>query len=139
LKDALVVPQAATVELQGNYLVVLVGPDNIVQPVPVKLGPAKGEMQVVVGPLKVGDKVVVGGVEKVRPGMKVNPEPYEPPKPPSHPSATPGPETGPDPKASPSPEKSASPPSSPQKLETGVVEAVVPTACAFTGPWHKGL
>ena len=144
LKDALVVPQAATVELQGNYLVVRVGPDNIVQPVPVKLGPTKGEMQVVMGPLKVGDKVVVGGVEKVRPGMKVNPEPYEPPKPPSHPPASPGPETGPDPKASPSPatespKQSASPASSPQKLETGVVEAVVPTACLFTGPWPKGL
>ena len=84
LKDALVVPQAATVELQGNYLVVLVGPDNIAQPVPVKLGPTKGEMQVVMGPLKVGDKVVVGGIEKVRPGMKLNPEPYVPPAPHPH-------------------------------------------------------
>jgi membrane fusion protein, multidrug efflux system len=145
LKDALVVPQAATVELQGNYLVVLVGPDNIVQPVPVKLGPTKGEMQVVMGPLKVGDKVVVGGVEKVRPGMKVNPEPYEPPKPPSHPSASPGTETDPDPKAGPSPagespDKGPSPASSSEKLKTGaVVEAVVPTACLSTGPSDKGL
>ena len=137
LKDALVVPQAATVELQGNYLVVLVGPDNIVQPVPVKLGPVQGEMQVVMGPLKVGDKVVVGGVEKVRPGMRVNPEPYAPPAPLPH--AAPGA----DPAASPSPageEKGPSPASSPQKSKTGgVVEAVVPTACLSTGPWHKGL
>ena len=137
LKDALVVPQAATVELQGNYLVVLVGPDNVVQPVPVKLGPTKGEMQVVMGPLKVGDKVVVGGVEKVRPGMKVNPEPYVPPAP--HPHASPGA----DPAASPSPageEKGPSPASSPQKSKTGaVVEAVVPTACLSTAPRHKGL
>ena len=91
LKDALVVPQAATVELQGNYLVVLVGPDNVAQPVPVKLGPTKGEMQVVMGPLKVGDKVVVGGVEKVRPGMKLNPEPYVPPAPHPHACAWGGP------------------------------------------------
>ena len=42
LKGALVVPQAATVELQGNYLVVLLGPDNVVQPTPVKLGPTQG-------------------------------------------------------------------------------------------------
>ena len=50
LKDALVVPQAATVELQGNYLVIVLGPDNVVKPVPVKLGPTKGHMQVVMGP-----------------------------------------------------------------------------------------
>ena len=63
----MVVPQAATVELQGNYLVIRLGPDNSVEPVPVKLGPAKGQMQVVMGALKVGEKVIVGGVEKVRP------------------------------------------------------------------------
>ena len=145
LKDALVVPQAATVELQGNYLVVLVGPDNVAQPVPVKLGPAKGEMQVVMGPLKVGDKVVVGGVEKVRPGMKLNPEPYVPPAPHPHASPAAEPEALPRPAASPSPagespEKGPSPASSPQKSKTGAaVEAVVPTACLSTGPWHKGL
>ena len=75
-------------ELQGNYLVVVLGPDNVVQPTPVKLGPTKGEMQVIVGPVKAGDKVVVGGVEKMRPGMKVNPQPYQPPAP--HAQAEPG-------------------------------------------------
>ena len=141
LKDALVVPQAATVELQGNYLVVLVGPDNIAQPVPVKLGPTKGEMQVVMGPLKVGDKVVVGGVEKVRPGMKVNPEPYVPPAPHPHASPAAGPTSCCEPQSSGrKPEKGPSPASSPDKSKTGaVVEAVVPTACLSTGPWHKGL
>ncbi len=145
LKDALVVPQAATVELQGNYLVVVVGPDNIVHPVPVKLGPTQGEMQVVTGPLKVGDHVIVGGLEKIRPGMKVNPQPYVPSKPPSQPSASPGPEKGPDPKATSSPadanpEKSASPASSPEKSDTGaVVGAVVPIACVSKGPWRGGL
>jgi len=142
LKGALVVPQAATVELQGNYLVALVGPDDTVQPVPVKLGPTKGQMQVVMGPLKVGDKVVVGGVEKVRPGMKVNPEPYVPPTP--HPHAAPSPGSKPSPAESPSPasespEKSPSPASSPQTKTGAVVEAIVPTACLSTGPWHKGL
>ena len=145
LKEALVVPQAATVELQGNYLVVLVGPDNVAQPVPVKLGPTKGEMQVVMGPLKVGDKVVVGGVEKVRPGMKLNPEPYVPPAPHAHASPAAEPEAVPRPAASPSPlgkspEKGPSPAPSPDKAKTGAaVEAVVPTACLSKGPWHKGL
>ena len=36
-------------------------------------------MQVMMGPVKAGDKVVVGGVEKMRPGMKVDPQPYQPP------------------------------------------------------------
>ena len=76
LKGALVVPQAATVELQGRYLVAVLGPDNIVNPVMVKLGPTQGPMQVIEGPVKAGDKVVVGGIEKMRPGMKVNPAPY---------------------------------------------------------------
>ena len=141
LKDALVVPQAATVELQGNYLVVLVGPDNVAQPVPVKLGPAKGEMQVVMGPLKVGDKVVVGGVEKVRPGMKLNPEPYVPPAPHPHasPPAVPRPAASPSPVGE-SPEKGPSPAPSPDKAKSGAaVEAVVPTACLSKGLWQKGL
>jgi membrane fusion protein (multidrug efflux system) len=129
LKGALVVPQAATVELQGNYLVVVLGPDNVAQPTPVKLGPTKGEMQVIVGPIKAGDKVVVGGVEKMRPGMKVDPQPYQPPAP--HVQAEPaaGSEASPSPAPSPAP--------SPEATKTGAAAgAVVPTA---TGPWHNGL
>ena len=128
LKDAMVVPQAATVELQGNYLVIRLGPDNSVEPVPVKLGPTKGHMQVVMGPLKVGEKVIVGGVEKVRPGMKVNPEPYVPPA--AHPAQKP--EAKPDTKAE-DPEKSASPAPSPQKESAGR-ETAIPTASIAVGP-----
>jgi len=95
LKGALVVPQAATVELQGGYLVAVVGPDNIANPVPVKLGPVQGPMQVITGNVKVGDKVVVGGVEKVRPGMKVNPSPWQPPAPAAKAAASPTPKPSP--------------------------------------------
>jgi RND family efflux transporter MFP subunit len=129
LKGALVVPQAATVELQGNYLVILLGPDNVVQPTPVKLGPTKGEMQVIMGPVKAGDKVVVGGVEKMRPGMKVDPQPFQPPTP--HVQAEPaaGSEASPSPAPSPAP--------SPEATKTGAAAgAVVPAA---TGHWHNGL
>jgi len=129
LKDALVVPQAATVELQGNYLVIVLGPDNVVQPTPVKLGPTKGEMQVIVGPIKAGDKVVVGGVEKMRPGMKVDPQPYQPPAP--HLQVAPGASS----EASPSPAPSPAP--SPEATKTGAAAgADVPTA---PGPLHNGL
>jgi len=95
LPGALVVPQAATVELQGNYMVCVVGPDNIARPTAVQLGPVQGQMQVVTGNLKAGDKVVVGGVEKVRPGMKLNPTPYQPPVPKAAPAASPTPKPSP--------------------------------------------
>ncbi|HEU4679960.1 MAG TPA: hypothetical protein VFS35_10595, partial [Terrimicrobiaceae bacterium] len=103
--------------------------------VPVKLGPTKGPMQVVMGPVKVGEKVVVGGVEKMRPGMKVNPEPYVPSAP--H-------KEGADLEAKPSPatEKPAGSPSpSPSpEVKTGALrEVVVPTVCLAGGPWHKGI
>ncbi len=97
LKGALVVPEAATVELQGNYGVCLVGPDNTAQQIGVKLGPVQNGMQVVTGNLKAGDKVVVGGVEKARQGMKLNPSPWQPPVPASKaaPMASPTPKPSP--------------------------------------------
>jgi RND family efflux transporter MFP subunit len=135
LQDAMLVPQAATVELQGNYLVMVVGEDNIVKPVPVKLGPTKGQMQVVMGPIKVGEKVVVGGVEKMRPGMKVNPEPYVPSAP--HKEGA-SPEANPSPAAE-KPEESPRPAPSPEVKTGALREVVVPTARLAGGPWHKGL
>ena len=81
IKGALLVPQAATVELQGNFFVTTLGPGNVAKPVFVKLGPTEGQLQVVSGPLKAGDKVIVGGIEKARPGTTVNPQPYQAPTP----------------------------------------------------------
>jgi hypothetical protein len=135
LEDAMVVPQAATVELQGNYLVMVVGEDDIVRPVPVKLGPTKGQMQVVMGPVKVGEKVVVGGVEKMRPGMKVNPEPYVPP---SADKEAPGSEAKPEP-ATETPEKSPSPAPNPEVKTGAVVETVMPTARLSGNRWPEDL
>jgi RND family efflux transporter MFP subunit len=47
---------------------------SMVQPVPVKLGPATGEWISVEGPLKAGDLVIVEGNERVRPGQEVRTE-----------------------------------------------------------------
>ena len=87
LKNAILVPQASTVELQGTYFVKVLGPDNTVKPVPVKLGPVEGQLQVVQGGLKAGDRVIVGGTEKATPGTKVVAQLYQPPAPPPAPSA----------------------------------------------------
>jgi len=118
LKGALLVPQAATVELQGNYLVQVLQPDSTVKPTPVKLGPTSGDMQVILKGVNLGDKVVVGGVEKARPGLKVNAQPYVPPAAPKA-SATPdaaapasptaSPEAAASPAATATPEPAASP------------------------------
>ena len=79
LVGAILVPQAATVEIQGNFFVSILQPDSTVKATPVKLGPIQGQLQVVQGAVKAGDKVVVGGIEKARPGMKVVAQPYQPP------------------------------------------------------------
>ena len=90
LKSALLVPQAATIELQGKYLVALLQPDNSVVSAPVKLGPVQGQNQVILEGVKLGDKVIVDGVEKLHPGVKVNATPYQaPPTPTPTPKPTP--------------------------------------------------
>lgn len=110
LKDVLVVPQVALVEMQGNYLVSVVDEKNTIQVVRVNRGPLDGPDQVVTGNLKVGDKIVVGGVEKVRPGMTVNPKPYQPPAAPSKPGeVAPKSSSGASPDASPEVKPTATP------------------------------
>ena len=93
ISGALLVPQAATVEMQGIYFVKILGAGDAIQAVPVKLGPVQGNMQVVAGRLSVGDKVVVGGIEKASPGAKLVVTPYVAPTPP--PSEKPAASTSP--------------------------------------------
>lgn len=96
IPDALVVPQAALVELQGKYFVGVLKPDNSVQFVPVKPGPLDGDYQVIEPVVKqfklaAGDKIVVGGVEKVRGDVKVSASAWEAPSPTPAPGASPTP------------------------------------------------
>jgi membrane fusion protein (multidrug efflux system) len=74
-KGALVVPQKAVSELQGNYQVAVVGSDNKVQIRPVKVGEKVGTDWIIADGLKPGERVVAEGVQKVRGGMAVNPKP----------------------------------------------------------------
>lgn len=75
LKGAILVPQRALAELQGNTLVAVVGPDNKVEMRPVERGQAVGDSFVILKGLKPGERVVVEGIQKVRPGMAVVPKP----------------------------------------------------------------
>ncbi len=75
-EDALLVPQRAVTELQGNYQVAVVGDDNKVAIENVKVGDRAGSMWVINSGLKAGQRVVADGAMKVGPGLQVNPKPF---------------------------------------------------------------
>jgi membrane fusion protein (multidrug efflux system) len=75
-KDALLVPQRAIDELQGSYQVVVLDSDNKVSTQTVEVGERVGTQWIVQKGLKQGERVVVEGAQKVRPGMQVNPKPF---------------------------------------------------------------
>ena len=76
-KGALLVPQPAVTEMQGNYEVAVVGPDNRVAIRPVKVGDRVGSMWVIEEGLKPGEQVVVVGQQMLRPGVTVQPKPFK--------------------------------------------------------------
>ncbi len=77
-RNALLVPQIAVADFQGRNLVAVVGEDKKVSIRPVIVGQQVGELCVVTGNLKIGEQVVAEGIQKVRDGMEVNPEPLKP-------------------------------------------------------------
>jgi membrane fusion protein, multidrug efflux system len=76
-KGALVVPQKAVSELQGNYQVAVVGSDNKVSIRPVKVGERAGTEWIIEEGLKPGERVVAEGIQKVKAGMTVDPKPLK--------------------------------------------------------------
>lgn len=72
-KNAIVIPQRAVQELQGTSNVYVVGADSIVEIRPVKPANRVGSEWVIGEGLKPGDRVIVDGLQKVRPGVKVAP------------------------------------------------------------------
>jgi RND family efflux transporter MFP subunit len=75
-RDALLVPQRAVSELQGGYQVAVVDGENKVSIRTVKVGNPVGKEWIVLEGLKPGERVVAEGLQKVRPGMRVNPKPF---------------------------------------------------------------
>ena len=69
--DAILVPQRAVQELQGIHNVAVVGQDGTVEMRMVEVGERIGSLWVVDSGLKPGERVVVEGLQKVRPGVKV--------------------------------------------------------------------
>jgi RND family efflux transporter MFP subunit len=75
-QGALLIPQRAVSELQGNYQVAVVDNENKVSIVTVKVGERAGSKWIIENGLKPGERVVAEGVQKVRPGAQVNPKPF---------------------------------------------------------------
>jgi membrane fusion protein (multidrug efflux system) len=68
---ALLVPQRAVTELQGQFSVAVVNADGKVESRKVKPGPRAGSLWILDEGVKPGEKVVVEGTAKVRDGMMV--------------------------------------------------------------------
>lgn len=77
-QGALLVPQRAVGEVQGKYMVAVVGADNKVDIRPVQVGPRIESDWVIEQGLKPGEQIVVEGIQKVRAGMTVTPKPFTP-------------------------------------------------------------
>ena len=76
-EKALLVPQRAVTELQGNYQVAVVTPDNKVDVRPVKVGQRTGNLWIIDEGLHQGERVVVEGLQKLKAGMTVSPKPFQ--------------------------------------------------------------
>ena len=75
LEDAVVVPRQAVSEIQGLFRVYTVDGNGSVAAQEVTLGPDTGNDVVIPSGLEAGDRVIIEGLQKVRPGMTVRPVP----------------------------------------------------------------
>jgi membrane fusion protein (multidrug efflux system) len=75
LKGATVVPARAVMEIQGQPVLYTVGPENKAEFRRLKAGPVVAGMRVVQEGVKPGEKVIVDGIQRVRPDMIVAPVP----------------------------------------------------------------
>jgi RND family efflux transporter MFP subunit len=74
--DALLIPDTAVISDQARKIVFVVGPEDVVRPAPVTLGPIVEGLRVIRAGLKADDRIVLDGLANpaVRPGAKVMPQ-----------------------------------------------------------------
>lgn len=73
---AITVPQQAVVRGPDGASVLVVGPDNKVQSQPVVADSAQGQNWVISSGLKGGERIIVEGFQKAKPGAQVKPQPW---------------------------------------------------------------
>jgi membrane fusion protein, multidrug efflux system len=73
--SALLVPQEATYELQDKVFVFILSDSNKVASVPITVGGSSGNFYVVEKGVKPGDKIVYSGLDRLKEGMMIQPQP----------------------------------------------------------------
>jgi RND family efflux transporter MFP subunit len=81
--DAVLVPDVAVASEQVRKFVMVVGPDNVATQKYVTLGQLVNNLRVIKDGLSAGDTVIVNGLSRVRPGVKVAPQEEGKPPPPA--------------------------------------------------------
>ena len=71
--NAILVPQRAVREVQGAKSVLVVGADNMVALRTIIPAGSAGEFLIVSAGVEPGERVIVEGIQKARPGTKVSP------------------------------------------------------------------
>ncbi|GAA3746175.1 efflux RND transporter periplasmic adaptor subunit [Flavobacterium ginsengisoli] len=72
--DAILVPQAATVEMQDKVFVFTVGKDNKVTKMPITVVGKSGANYLIKDGVKSGDQIVLSGIDKLQDGQAIQPE-----------------------------------------------------------------
>jgi membrane fusion protein (multidrug efflux system) len=75
LDNVVVIPRKAMLEMQGRFRVYVVNQQNQVEAVDIRKGPVIGNDVVIETGLKGDETIITEGLQKVRPGMLVNPQP----------------------------------------------------------------
>jgi len=73
VENGILIPQRCVLEMQGIYNVYIINNENKVELRRIIVGPTIGSFWLVEEGLKNGEKVVYEGLQKVKPGMMVNP------------------------------------------------------------------
>ncbi|MCH3883734.1 efflux RND transporter periplasmic adaptor subunit [Tenacibaculum aquimarinum] len=73
-KDAIVVPQSATFEQQGNIMIFKLGEGNKVETSILKVKGTVDNLYVVESGITTNDKIIISGVGKLRNGMEISPQ-----------------------------------------------------------------
>lgn len=76
-ENAMVIPRRCLIEIQGKYSVVVIDDQNTASTKSIAIGETIGDLVIVSEGLEAGDKVVIDALQKVMPGMVVNPQTIE--------------------------------------------------------------
>ncbi len=80
-EDVIQVPQRAVLANTQGQFVMVIGAENKATPMPVKTGDMAGTDFIIAEGLKGGERVIVNGLQKARPGTVVKPVPLDAPAP----------------------------------------------------------